>query len=94
MPAHKRRRLALGMALFGFLATAAVFTHLELANYPPLGIISVVFCPASLLGVYFFFDLNAHTALMIVAWGFLGLVNSAIYFGIGAVIGRLLWKSK
>jgi hypothetical protein len=29
---------------------------------------------------------------MAAAWGFQGLVNSAIYFGIGAVIGSLLWK--
>src|SRR5712692_11694274 len=28
-----------------------------------------------------------NTALMAAAWGFQGLVNSAIYFGIGAVIG-------
>ena len=79
--------------MVGFLVNAAVFAHLELANYPPLGIISVIFCPASVLGAYLFFDLNAHTALMAAAWGFQGLVNSAIYFGIGAVIGRLLWKS-
>jgi len=40
-----------------------------------------------------FFDINAHTALMAVGWAFLGFVNSAIYFAIAAVIGRLLWKS-
>jgi len=93
MPIHKRRRFALGLALFGFLATAAVYAHLELANYPPLGLIALIFCPASVLGAFLFFDLNAHSALMAAAWGFLGFVNSAIYFGIGAAIGRLLWKS-
>jgi hypothetical protein len=94
MPANKRRRLAVGLALFGFLATAVVFAHLELANYPPLGIISMVLCPASLVGIFLLFDFNAHSTEMAVAWIFLGLVNSAIYFGIGAVMGRLLWKSK
>jgi hypothetical protein len=92
MPTHNRRRLALGLALCGFLAAAAVYVHLEMANYPPLGMISLILCPASVLG-FFFFDLNAHSALMAAAWGFLGVVNSAIYFGIGSVIGRLLWKS-
>ena len=93
MPIYKRRRFALGLALFGFLATAAVYAHLELANYPPLGVISLILCPASFLGAYLFFDINAHTALMAVGWAFLGFVNSAIYFAIGAVTGRLLWKS-
>jgi hypothetical protein len=91
MPIHQRWRFALGLALCGFLAAAAIYAHLELADYPPLGMISLIFCPASVLG-FFFFDLNAHSALMAAAWGFLGLVNSAIYFGIGAAIGRLLWK--
>ena len=94
MPIHKRRRFALGLALFGFLVNAAVFAHLELANSLPLGIASLILCPASVLGAYLFFDLNAHTALMAAAWGFQGLVNSAIYFGIGTVIGRLVWRSK
>jgi hypothetical protein len=94
MPVHKRRRFALGLALFGFLANAAVFAHLELADYPPLGIVSMVLCPASLLGPFLLFDFNAHSAEITVAWIFLGLLNSAIYFGIAAVIGRLLWKSK
>jgi hypothetical protein len=93
MPIHKRWRFALRLALCGFLVNAAIFAYLELANYPPLGLIPVILCPASVMGAFLFFDLNAHTALMAVAWVFQGLVNAAIYFGIGSVIGRLLWKS-
>jgi hypothetical protein len=89
---HKRKRFALGLALVGFLVNAVVFAYLELANYPPLGIIPVILCPASVMGAFLFFDLNAHTALMAAAWGFQGLVNAAIYFGIGTVIGRLVWR--
>jgi hypothetical protein len=71
MPIHKRWRFALGPALCGFLAAAAVYAHLELANYPPLGMISLILCPASVLGV-FFFDLNVHSVLMPPLGAFLG----------------------
>ena len=93
----KRRRFAFGLALFGFAANAALFAYVEVTDYSPLSpllrVLADVFCPATVLGAYLLFDFKEHTAPMAAAWGFLGLVNTAIYFGVGVAIGKLVWKS-
>jgi len=94
---RKRWRFAFYMALLGFISNAALFGFVELSNYAPLnpmlGIMADILCPASILGAYPFFDINAHSGLMIAAWTFLGLLNSTIYFGVGLLVGSFLWKS-
>ena len=51
-------------------------------------------CPSNILASFLFFDFNAHTPLMTFAWVFQAIVNTAIYFGTGVVLGRLVWKSR
>ena len=46
----------------------------------PLGMVSLL-RPASFIGIYLFFDLNAQTLPMAVGWGFIALVNSAHRLG-------------
>jgi hypothetical protein len=94
---HGRRRFALALALFGFLANGVLFAYMELSDYTPLdgrwAPLVFVACPSNLIASFVFFDVNAHTPLMTFAWVFQAVVNTAIYFGLGVVAGRFLWKS-
>jgi hypothetical protein len=94
---HSRWRFELALAVFGFLANAALFTYMRLSDYTPLdghwAPLVLVACSSNLIASYLFFDVNAHTPLMTFAWVFQGILNTAIYFGVGLIAGRLFWKS-
>jgi hypothetical protein len=94
---QKRWRRASYLAGVGFVLNAALFTYAELTDYalfpPVLRIVSAILCPASILGGFLFFDLNAHSGLMVAAWTFLGLMNAAIYCGVCLLAARFIWRS-
>jgi hypothetical protein len=96
---RKRWRLALYLALLGFVFNVALFAYCELTDnapfHPVLGIVSDILCPASFIGGLFFdfFDGNAHSGPVLAAWTFLGILNSAIYLGVGLLVGSFLWRS-
>ncbi len=95
---RNRRRIVIAFASFGFLASLALVVYMELSNYTPLdgrwAALVFIACPANLLAGFLFFDVNAHTPLMSFVWVLQTIVNTAIYFGLGTVAGRFLWKSR
>lgn len=95
---QSRWRFALALALFGFFAIAALFAYMQISDYTPLegrwAPLVLVACPSNLIASYLFFDVNAHTPLMAFAWVFQAIVNTAIYFGLGAMAGKFLSKSR
>jgi hypothetical protein len=94
---HSRWRFTLSLAFFGFLANAALLAYMELSDYTPLAgrwaPLVLVACPSNLIASYLFFDVNAHAPLMAFAWVFQAMLNTAIYFVVGVIAGRLFWKS-
>ena len=88
-----RRRLAFGFALFGLLASVAlaIFTgalHFQPWNSAWAALIPFA-CPANFFLGWVFFDANATLTI----WVLQTILNTAIYFGIGALLGRLFWRS-
>lgn len=92
----EENRLKVGFAALGLAIGAALFTYLEFTNYAQLNAVwlgvSVVFCPPSLLSMLFM-DIEPHTVEAVVAWSVVGLLNSALYAAIGAVVAKYLWRS-
>ena len=94
---RKRRRLAIGLAVFGLLVAAAFFAYFE--TDPPLGNptvlwvaeIALFLCPGSLLFVTSI-DIEPQTTGFAIMWLLIGLMNLAVYGAIGVVVGRFRWS--
>jgi hypothetical protein len=90
------RWFALWLALLGFVIPACTFIIADLTDYAPirwLQIVSTIFCPATVLGAYCFFDIEGHSLTGLFAFTFLALLNSFIYFALGILIARLFRRS-
>jgi hypothetical protein len=79
MVTGEQRLFAQAMSLFGFLCRRRSLCPSGASEFP-LGMVSLL-RPASFIGIYLFFDLNAQTLPMAVGWGFIALVNSAHRLG-------------
>ena len=80
------------MALVGFVIPACTFIIADLTDYAPIPwmqIVSTIFCPATVLGAYCFFDIEGHSLTGLFAFTFLALLNSLIYFALGILIAKL-----
>jgi hypothetical protein len=92
----KQKKLIIGFGVTGLGIAGALFSYLEFTNYRPLRPAllgaAIIFCPLSLLSV-FFLDIEPHTAEEVLGWFVIGLINSALYGAIGALVGKHLWKS-
>ncbi|HST09480.1 MAG TPA: hypothetical protein VLL05_03830 [Terriglobales bacterium] len=89
-------KFAQWLALIGFAVPACTFIIADLTDYAPnhsLQIVSTIFCPATILGAYLFFDIDGHSLSGFVAFTFLALLNSFIYFVLGVLIGKLFRRS-
>jgi len=88
---RNRKRLAVAFAVFGFLASVALASFTELSHFHPWngrGAALIPFaCPANYLFGWVLFDANATLSI----WVLQTILNTAIYFGIGSVLGRLVW---
>lgn len=97
----KQRRLAVRLAIVGLVITVAYFTYGEFLDYSrPLsrldfvvGLILTILCPPSLLGI-FCIDCEAGTWAGVEMWSVIGLLNVALYGGIGLAVGRYMQRSK
>lgn len=90
---QNRTRLAIAFAVFGFLASAILAVFTELSHFQPwnsawASAIPFV-CPANFLLGRVLFDVNATLLI----WGLQTILNTAIYFGIGTLLGKLFWRS-
>ena len=47
-----------------------------------------IVCPANLLLGFLLFDVNAT----LFVWALQTVLNTAIYFGFGTLVGKLLWR--
>ena len=96
---RKRRRLTLWLAVIGLIIAVAFAAYFE--TEPRLESPAVVraavaclfLCPGSFLFVTFI-DAEPHNGGFVFMWTIVGLMNFGVYGAIGAVIGRLLWKSE
>jgi hypothetical protein len=90
---------ALGMAVTLVLATYLLLTSSTTSPPKPMGdrlfTTFVVLCPAALFSIPFI-DAETGTGAFYVLWVGIGLVNAALYAGVGAAAGYLhyLLKSK
>jgi len=99
--AVQKRRLIIGFALLGLAITAAIYAVMSFIPYSEtpsrteifLGAVSLILCPPGLLTVPLF-DIEPYTIPGAVLWLIVGLMNSALYAAIGALIGRFRWKSE
>ncbi len=93
-----RWRLAIGFALFGFVASAAIIAHSVMGNYTELevrwGRMLDVVCPAHLLVSVLFPNVNEGTPLMALLWLAQTAANAAIYFAAGALLTRMLGSGR
>jgi len=97
----KQRRLTVGLAIAGLVITVGFFTYNEFLDYSrPLsrldfavGLILTILCPPSLLGL-FCIDCEARTWAGVEMWSVIGLLNVALYSGIGLAVGRYMERSK
>jgi len=92
----KQKKLIIGFRVTGLGIAGALFSYLEFTNYRPLKPAllgaAIIFCPPSLLSLMFL-DIEPHTAEEVFGWLVIGVINSALYGAIGALVGRYLWKS-
>lgn len=98
MVRHKRRKLTIGLALCGLIIAGAFFAYSE-TDPPPqsrmaflAGVVALVLCPGSLFFVTWI-DIEAQTTASAVMWLIIGLINFALYGGIGWLVGRFRWKA-
>jgi hypothetical protein len=89
---QNRRRLAIAFAVFGLLASATLAILMELSHFQPWNSTWATLipfaCPANFLLGWVFFDVNATFSI----WLLQTILNTAIYFGVGTLLGRLLWR--
>lgn len=97
----KERRLTIGLALVGLAIAIAYFVYGEFLDYsrPPnrldfvVIIMGAILCPPSLLSILCM-DCEAGTWMGVEMWSVIGLLNVALYSGIGLAIERRLRRSK
>jgi hypothetical protein len=97
----RKRRLMICLALLGLTITAVIYTIMSFIPYSEtpsrteifLGGVSLILCQPSFLTIPLF-DINAYTAPGAILWLLIGLMNSALYAAIGALIGKFRWKSE
>lgn len=89
---QNRRRVAIAFAAFGCLASTALAIFTELSHFQPWNSAWAVLipfaCPANFLLGWVLFDANATLLI----WVIQTIMNTAIYFGIGTLLARLLWR--
>jgi hypothetical protein len=89
---QNRRRLAIVFAVFGLLASAALAIFTEWSHFQPWNSAWAALipfaCPANLILGWVLFDVNATFLI----WVLQTILNTAIYFGVGTLLGRLLWR--
>lgn len=96
----KHHRLTVGLAVVGLAITVVLFVYGEFRDYsrPPnrlddvFVILGVIFCPPSLLQLLCI-DCEAGTSAGVFMWSVIGLINVALYVGIGLVIERFRGRS-
>ena len=95
---RKRRKFAVSLALVGLLIAAVLFAYFETDPRPgsPVALLAgglaLVLCPGSLLFVTWI-DIEPQTGAFAVMWLIIGLINFALYGGIGLLISRFRWKA-
>ena len=96
----KGRKLTIGLALVGLAIAIACFVYGEFLDYsrPPnrldfvVTLVGSMLCPPSLLSLLCI-DCEAGTWMGVEMWSVIGLLNAALYGGIGLVIGRRMGSS-
>jgi hypothetical protein len=95
---RKRRKFAISLALVGLLIAAVFFAYFETDPRPGspaalvAGGLALVLCPGSLLFVTWI-DIEPQTSAFGVMWLVIGLINLALYGGIGLIVSRFKWKA-
>ena len=91
-----RWRLAIVLALFGFLASGALIINGSMGNYSELetrwGWAINVACPAHLIMNQFFSGINNGTPTMLLLMIAQTAANAAIWFCAGALLTRIVGR--
>ena len=90
-----RWRLAIVLALFGFLASGALIVNGAMANYSDLetrwGWAVKIACPAHLVMTQFFPGVNDGSSMIMLMIG-QSVANAAIWFCAGALLTRIVGR--
>jgi drug/metabolite transporter (DMT)-like permease len=97
----KRKQLIIGLAALGLAITAISWAYNAYSDYSrPMdakrfALVStlVVLCPPSLLSIPFW-ETEPDTPPGIIIWLVIGVMNAALYAGIGTLVGRSHWKQE
>jgi hypothetical protein len=95
---RKRLKLTIGFALLGLAISTVFFAYFETDPQPGSQAmlwaagLSLVLCPGSLLFVTWF-DVEPQTSAFTVVWVVIGLINVAVYGGIGVIFSQFRWKA-
>jgi hypothetical protein len=89
-----RWRLAIVLAAFGFVASAALIAHVTMGGFTDLDVrwgwaINIA-CPAHVLITQFFPNVNNGTPTMVLLWLVQTAGNVGAWFAAGALITRML----
>ncbi len=91
-----RWRLAIVLALFGFLASGALIVNGAMGNYSELetrwGWVVNVACPAHLVMTQFFPGVNDGSSMMMLLMIGQSVTNAAIWFCAGALVTRIVGR--
>jgi len=95
---RKRRKFTFALASLGLLIAVIIWAYSELTDSSPprpfnfpLWMAFTTLCPTSFLSVLLI-DVEPGSGSFALMWVVIGLLNSALYATIGAVVGRFLWK--
>ena len=90
---RKRQRLTISLAVLGFVVAGALWGYSELGKPSSAleGLVSVILCPPSLLSIPLI-DVEPGSSGYTAMWTVFAFMNSALYAGIGALIGKSRWK--
>ena len=90
---RNRRKSAISLAAVGLLIAAVFFGYFETDPRPESlavllsGALATVLCPGSLLFATWI-DIEPQTSAFMVMWVIIGLINVALYGGIGLFVSR------
>ena len=90
----KRQRLTIILAVLGLLIAVALWGYSELqrSSGPLAGLMFAILCPPSLLSIPLI-DVEVGTSDYRIMWAVFVIMNSALYAGIGSMVGKARWKA-
>lgn len=95
---QKKRQLTIRLAFVGLAIAVAFALYFETDPRPGSpaaiwsGMAALFLCPGSLLFITWI-DIEPQTSAFIAMWAIIGLINFAVYGGVGMLVSQFRWKA-